>query len=95
MKLSIISIIISFLHLFSGISLTQVLQFSLGPISRSLANTDGSIYRFLKFKLLQYVETEISIVGSIPFNTTVIYDGICVIRQLPKVFQLSAPFLNF
>ena len=67
--------------------MTQVLQFSLGPLSRLLANADVSIYKFVKFKLLESVETGIPIVGCIPFNSTVVHDGTCVIRQLPKVSQ--------
>lgn len=67
--------------------MTQVLQFSLGPLSRLLANTGVSIYKFVKFKLLESVEAGIPIVGCIPFNSTVVYDGTFVIQQLPEVSQ--------
>lgn len=70
--------------MFLGISLRQVPQYSLGPISWYLANTDGSIYKSIKSKLLQSLGTEIPVADCIPFNSTVIYDGMCVIRQLPK-----------
>ena len=43
----------------SGISLKQVLEASLGPISWSLTNTDGSIYKSVKSKLLQSLEKDI------------------------------------
>ena len=70
--------------LFLGISLKDVLKFSLGPISWSLANTDGSIYKSVKSKLLQAVEKEIPSLEEIPSNSTMIYDGMCVIQQLPN-----------
>lgn len=68
---------------FKGISLKDVLKFSLGPVSWSLANVDGSIYKSVKSKLLQSLEKEIPSLEEVPTNSTFIYDGMCIIQQLP------------
>ena len=80
--------------MFSGISLRQVLEFSLGPISLSLTNTDWSIYKSVGSKLLKFLDTE-TVVDCIPFNTTVIYDGMRVIRKLPKGFSKFGTISEF
>ena len=80
--------------MFSGISLRQVLEFSLGPISLSLTNTDGSIYKSVGSKLLKFLDTE-TVFDCIPFNTTVIYDGTRVIRKLPKGFSKFGTISEF
>ena len=62
----------------------QVLEFSLGPISWSLANTDGSIYKSVKSKLIQSLEKDIPIMEKVSANNSLIFDGLCVIQQLLK-----------
>ena len=62
----------------------QALEFSLGPISWSLANTDGSIYKSVTSKLLQSLEKDIPAMEEVPPNSSLIFDGLCVIQQLPK-----------
>ena len=49
-----------------------------------VTGADSSIYKSVKSKLLQSLETDIPVADCIPFNSKVIYDGMCVIRQLPK-----------
>ena len=56
------------------------LEFSLGPISWSLANTDGSIYKSVKSKLLQSSEKDIPTMEEVPANSSLIFDGLCVIQ---------------
>ena len=62
----------------------QVPEFSLDPISWSLANTAGSIYKSVKSKLLQSFEKDIPTMEEVLVNSYLIFDGLCVIQQLPK-----------
>ena len=39
-----------------GISLNEVLQFSLGPVAWSLASVDGTVFKTMKSKLLDEIE---------------------------------------
>ena len=62
----------------------HVLEFSLASISWSLANTDGSVYKSVKWKLLQSLEKDIPTMEEVSANSSLIFDGLCVIQQLLK-----------
>ena len=57
----------------------------LGPVSRSLATPEGRIYKSVKSKLLNVLEERIKTVDEIPSKSSRIYDGMCIIHQLPKI----------
>ena len=65
------------------ISLKELLRFSLGPIAWSLATPTGTIYKSVKSKLLASLELKISLIDAIPPRSARIYDGMCIIQQLP------------
>ena len=65
----------------------QVLEFSLGPISWSLANSDGSIYKSLG--------KEIPTMEEVPAKSSFIFDGLCVIQQLPKELDTFGSISEF
>lgn len=67
-----------------GIQTKDLLQYSLGPIAWSLANTNGSIYKTDKSKLLHKLENDIPRLEEIPSSTARIYDGMCLIQQSPS-----------
>ena len=71
------------------------MKFSLGPVSWSLANTDGSIYKSVKSKLLQSLEKDIPSLAEVPTNSTLIYDGMCVIQQLPSSLDTFGTISDF
>ena len=71
------------------------MKFSLGPVSWSLANTDGSIYKSVKSKLLQSLEKDIPSLAEVPTNSTLIYDGMCVIQQLPSGLDTFGTISDF
>lgn len=69
------------------ISLRDLLKFSLGPIAWSLATPAGTIYKSVKSKLLTSLEPRINHVDTIPPNSARIYDGMCILQQLPSGFE--------
>lgn len=66
-----------------SVDLREVLQYSLGPIAWSLANEDGSIYKSVKSKLLDALECKMQSISEIPDDGALIFDGMCIIQQLP------------
>ena len=66
-----------------SISTRELLKYSLGPIAWSLATPEGSIYKPVKAKLLNVLEERIPVLGTTPPKAARIYDGMCVIQQLP------------
>ena len=66
------------------VSTRELLQYSLGPIAWSLATPDGNIYKSVKSKLLNIVEEKIDRAEDIPAMAARIYDGMCIIQQLPS-----------
>ena len=71
------------------------MKFSLGPVSWSLANTDGTIYKSVKSKLLQCIEKEIPLLAEAPADSTLIFDGMCVIQQLPSGLETFGTISEF
>jgi len=66
-----------------NISTKELLKYSLGPIAWSLATPEGSIYKSVKSKLLNALEDKIPVLDTIPPKAERIYDGMCIIQQLP------------
>ena len=66
-----------------SISTRELLKYSLGPIAWLFATPEGSIYKFVKSKLLNVLEDKIPVLGLIPPKAAQIYDGMCIIQQLP------------
>ena len=67
-----------------SISTRELLQYSLGPIAWSLATPDGNIYKSVKSKLLNALEDKIQVLDTVPPKTARVYDGMCLIQQLPS-----------
>ena len=67
-----------------GISIRELLCHSLGPVAWSLATPKGHICRSVKSKLLNALEERIETVNEIPSKSARIYDGMCIMHQLPK-----------
>ena len=67
-----------------NISTRELLQYSLGPIAWSLATPEGNIYKSVKSKLLNGLEDRIPTADTIPSKAARIYDGMCIIQQLPN-----------
>ena len=66
-----------------SISTRKLLKYLLGLIDWSLATPEGSIYKSVKSKLLNVLEDKIPVLGLIPPKAARIYDGMCIIQQLP------------
>ena len=66
-----------------SISTRELLRYSLGPIAWSLATPEGNIYKSVKSKLLNALEDRIPALDTIPSKAARIYDGMCIIHQLP------------
>ena len=70
-----------------GVSISELLRHSLGPVAWSLTTPEGRIYKFVKSKLLNALEERIETVDEIPFKSAGIYGGICIMHQLPKYLE--------
>ena len=46
------------IHKKYGFSLSEMLQFSPGPVAPSIANADGTIFKTMKSKLLNEIEKD-------------------------------------
>ena len=66
-----------------SVSTRELLKYSLGPIAWSLATPEGRIYKSVKSKLLNVLEDKIPVLGLIPPKVARIYDGMCIIQELP------------
>lgn len=80
------------------ISTRDLLQYSLGPIAWSLAEEDGNIYKSDKSNLFNTLAEKIETLETIPKKSARIYDGMCIIQQLPSGLEtfgeLSKTVLN-
>ena len=68
-----------------GIETKELLKYSLGPIALSLANTNGTIYKTDKSKLLHKLEKKIPHLEEIPNQSARVYDGMCLLQQSPII----------
>ena len=59
----------------------------LGPVAWSLATPEGHIYKSVKSKLLIAIEERIETSDKIPSKSARIYDGMCIMHQLPKYLE--------
>ena len=73
-----------------SISTRELLKCSLGPIAWSLATPEGSICKSVKSKLLNVLEDRVPVLGTIPPKAAQIYDGMCIIQQLPTGLETLA-----
>ena len=67
-----------------GLSIKELLKFSLGPVAWSLATPDGNIYKSTKSKLLTALEEKIDLIDKMPPKVARIYDGMAILHQLPN-----------
>ena len=63
------------------------LRSSFGPVARSLATPTKNIIKSAKSDLLTCLEKKINLVNQIPPDAARMYDGMCIIRQLPIGFD--------
>ena len=63
------------------------LKYSLSPVAWSLATPIGNVYKSTKSDLLTWLENKINLVNQIPADAARVYDGMCIIRQLPTGFD--------
>ena len=69
-----------------GISLKEVLSYSLSPIPCSLALPDGGLVKTVKSKLLGAIEKSvITIPNEVPPNCAMVYDGMVLLQQLENI----------
>ena len=66
-----------------GIETKELLRYSLCPITWSLANINGTIYKTDQSKLLHNFEKKIPHLKEIPNQSARYYDGMVLIQQLP------------
>ena len=78
-----------------NINLQEVLRFSLGPISYSLASADGSLAKTNKAVLLKVIEQEVPnnrhIIEAPPQGSALMIDGMAVLQCL-KVAKIPPTF---
>ena len=78
-----------------GLSMKELLQFSLGPIAWSLATPDGNIYKSVKSKLLTALEEKIDHIDNMPPKAARIYDGMVILQQLPNGLETFGEVSEF
>ena len=69
------------------VSMKDFLKYSLSPVAWSLATPIGNVYKSTKSDLLTWLENKINLVNQIPGDAARVYDGMCIIRQLPTGFD--------
>ena len=65
----------------------------MGPAAWSLARP-GCIYKSMQSKLLNAIE-RIETVDEIPSKSAIIYDGMCIMHQLPKYLETFRDLSSF
>ena len=63
------------------------MQYELGVLPLSLANTDGTLRKTQKSKLFQHLESTLSEVESIPENCPKFFDGMVLLQKLPPTLR--------
>ena len=63
------------------------LKYSSSPVAWSLATPIGNVCKYTKSDLLTWLENKINLVNQIPADAARVYDGMCIIRQLPTGFD--------
>ena len=63
------------------------LKYSLSPVAWSLDTPIGNVCKYIKSDLLTWLENKINLVNQIPADAARVYDGMCIIRQLPTGFD--------
>ena len=75
-----------------GIETKKLLKYSLGSIAWSLANTNGTMYKTDKSKLLCKLEKKIPHLEEIPNQSARVYDGISRTAIINRFRSLWAAF---
>ena len=85
-----------------SMNLSDLFQYSLGPLPWSLASADGSLAKTDKSKLLEILTKDIQLVEDVPPTSAIIIDGMAIVQSLIpipdtfeelalKVFHLAVP----
>ena len=69
------------------VSMKDFLKYSLSPVAWSLDTPIGNVCKYIKSDLLTWLENKINLVNQIPADAARVYDGMCIIRQLPTGFD--------
>ena len=78
-----------------GISIKELLKYSLGPIAWSLATPQGNIFKSVKSKLLKALEEKITFVDHVPQESARVYDGMCIVQQVPTGFEVFGQLSDY
>ena len=78
-----------------GVSIKELLQYSLGPIAWFLATPEGNIFKSVKSKLQNALEEKMSLVDSKPQNCARVFDGMCIAQQLPSGLEIFGCLSDF
>ena len=78
-----------------GVSIKELLQYSLGPIAWSLATPEGNILKVCEIKLQNALEEKMSLVNSVPQNCARFFDGMSIVQQLPSGLKIFGCLLDF
>ena len=79
-----------------GVSIKELLQYSVGPIASSLATPEGNNFKSVKSKLQNALKEKMSLVDSVPQNCVRVFDRMCFVQQLPsglKIFGCLSDFI--
>ena len=63
------------------------LKYSSSPVAWSLATPIENVCKYTKSDFLTWLENNINLVNQIPADAARVYDGMCIIRQLPTGFD--------
>ena len=78
-----------------GISIKELLKYSLGPVACSLATPQGNIFKSVKSKLLKALEQKITSVDHVPQESARVYDGMCIVQQVPTGFEVFGQLSDY
>ena len=62
-----------------GVSIKELLQYFLCPITWSLATPEGTTFKSVKSKLQNALGEKMSLVDSVPQNCARVFDGMCIV----------------
>ena len=78
-----------------GVSIKELLQYSLGSIAWSLAKPEGNIFKSVKSKLQNALEEKMNLVDSVSQNCARVFDRMSIVQQIPSGLEIFGCLSDF
>ena len=78
-----------------GVSIKELVPYSLATIAWSFATPDGNIFKSVKSKLQNALEEKVSLGDCVPQNCARGFDGMCIVQELPSGLEILGCLSDF